>query len=556
MQKPKAHPQHFRLVPFWRGIVLALFLGVTFGAVAQEAPAPTEPDSDLQVDEETFLASVIVDGAELFVVRGFSAFPAQKRADKIQDRIVSFSERPNIGPVSMTLSENEFGLGVLANGHIITTTTQADADYEELELSDLANLQAEAVKTAILSFRENRSTSARVESVLAAVAWTIGFFIICFGFFRKRSKFILFVKRQIERRSVVIEAKTQTFVRGQAISEAVGYLLNIVFWVGGTLLFYYYLSFVLMGFVETRPAAELLLNHVSQPMIDVVLGAIRFVPSLIVLVIITAIARMAIQGLRLFFKLIRDGVIEFGRFEEHWINPTFMLARVVVIVIALIFAYPYIPGSGSQAFQGLALLAGIMFSLGSNTVVSNLMAGLFVIYRRSTNIGDRIQVGERIGDVYEIKLMETLIKSTKNEMISIPNSQLLSSVVVNYTRQIDGNGLLVHASVGIGYEEPPEKIIAMLIEAAHRTKSLKKKPEPFVLWTKLADFSINYEVNAYTSRGGHLPQIQSDLHQNIVMVFNENTTQIMTPFYTSDPEKPKLSTEAWRGELAHNKKER
>ncbi|MEL6807136.1 MAG: mechanosensitive ion channel domain-containing protein [Pseudomonadota bacterium] len=98
-----------------------------------------------------------------------------------------------------------------------------------------------------------------------------------------------------------------------------------------------------------------------------------------------------------------------------------------------------------------------MVSLGSNTVVSNMMAGLFVVYRRSTNIGDRIKVGNQVGDVVEIKLMETLVKSIKNEMISIPNAQLLNSEVTNYSRTIDGRGLMVNTTVGIGYEEPQEK---------------------------------------------------------------------------------------------------
>lgn len=117
-----------------------------------------------------------------------------------------------------------------------------------------------------------------------------------------------------------------------------------------------------------------------------------------------------------------------------------------------------------------------------------------------------LKVGDKIGDVTEIKLMETLIKSIKNEMICIPNAQLLNSEVVNYSRKVDGRGLLVHTTVGIGYEEPPKKIKAMLIEAAHRTQGLRKSPEPFVLWTQLADYAINYEINAYTSRGSSLPK--------------------------------------------------
>ena len=135
-------------------------------------------------------------------------------------------------------------------------------------------------------------------------------------------------------------------------------------------------------------------------------------------------------------------------------------------------------------------------------------------------------------------------------MISIPNAQLLNSEVVNFSRKVDGRGILVHTTVGIGYEEPPKKIKAMLIEAANRTQGLKKSPEPFVLWTALGDYAINYQINAFTTRGASLPKILSDLHENIVTVFNENRTQIMTPSYMADPAEPKLPPGDWDGELA------
>ena len=245
-----------------------------------------------------------------------------------------------------------------------------------------------------------------------------------------------------------------------------------------------------------------------------------------------------IKGMRVFFDAVEAGTFDHGRFRKHWVNPTFNIARVVVILIALVFAVPYIPGSDSAAFQGLTILVGAMLSLGANSVVSNMLAGLFVIYRRSTSIGDRIQIGDHIGDVVQIKLMETHLKSIKNELISIPNAQLMNSDVVNFSKKTDGNGLLLHTTVGIGYEEPPEKVEAMLIEAANRTKGIKAKPEPFVLWTALADYAINYQINGYTTRGSIIPKIRSDLHRNIVAVFNENNVQIMTPSYMADPPEP------------------
>ncbi|WP_253276940.1 mechanosensitive ion channel family protein [Ruegeria sp. 6PALISEP08] len=501
-------------------------------------------------EDPEFIAPVIVDGDELFVVRGSSALPATDRATKIEERIAQVADKSESKTVDIQISRAEFGQLVRVDGHMVTITTQADADHEQMDIEVLAGLQADAIENAILKYREARSNEGRVDSALAAVAWTAIFALVSYFFFAKRKKFLGYVRNNLEKRAESVEEATKSILRSRAIASIIVYSIHALMWVLFLFFFYYYLSLVLLSFAETQAIAQVLLKYVSEPLINVVLAVVGYIPNLIMLVIIATLCRFAIRGLDLFFENLENGAFEIKDFEAHWIAPTNMLFRALVIVIALVFAYPYIPGSGSRAFQGLTILAGIMVSLGSNTVVSNMMAGLFVIYRRSTNVGDRIMVGDKIGDVTEIKLMETLIKSIKNEMISIPNAQLLNSEVVNYSRKVDGRGLVVHTTVGIGYEEPPKKITAMLIEAAHRTQGLRKSPEPFVLWTQLADYAINYEINAYTSRGSSLPKILSDLHQNIVEVFNENGTQIMTPSYMADPPSPKIPTEEWDGKLA------
>ena len=519
-------------------------------AHSQEVDTTPTDEGDQRLEGEAFIGTVIVDGDELFRVRGSSALPARERAENIQDRIVAISEASDKPFVSIEISDNEFGKKIDADGRWVTITAPADAEYEQMELDALASQQAEAIETAILKYREDRSNSARVGSAMAAIAWTLAFFVLAGVFIRKRRKLIALVVGIVEKRFANVEEATKSFVRGQAIAAISGHAANALLWVGFMTLSYYYLSFVLLAFAETRTFAEILLNNVSAPMIRIATGFVGYLPSLITLLIIAALTRYVLKGVQLFFDNLEKGVFQLGEFERHWISPTFFLVRIFVILIALVFAYPYIPGSDSRAFQGLTILAGLMLSLGSNTVISNMMSGLLLIYRRSMNVGDRIQVGDKVGDVVEIKLMETLIKSIKNELVSIPNAQLLNSEVVNFTRKVDGRGLVVHTTVGIGYEEPPKKIKAMLIEAAHRTRGLKKSPEPFVLWTQLADYAINYEINAYTFRGASLPKIKSDLHENIFEVFSENGTQIMTPSYIADPEIPKIPTQHWDGVLA------
>lgn len=523
-------------------------------SLAQEAITPADTALDqVEVDPETFVAPVVVDGETLFLVRGSSALPAHERAEKIVERVIAMAELPHFVPIEFTTLENELGLAIIANGRMMTITTLADAEYEQIDLKVLAALHAEAIDAAIDSYRLGRSDEARVDSALVAVGWTIGFLLLTGLFARRREKLVHAAETITTKRFVQVEEATSSVVKGNAIARLVGFVTNLVLWVIYLIALYFYLSFVLLSFTETRPIAQLLLTYVSEPMVDVMLGFVAFLPNFITLTIIVILTKYLVNGLRLFMDNVEAGTFRLANFEPHWITPTFNIGRVLIVAVAVVFAYPHIPGSDSKAFQGLTILAGIMVSLGSNTVVSNMMAGLFVIYRRSTNIGDRIKVGEQVGDVIEIKLMETLIKSIKNEMISIPNAQLLNSEVINYSRKIDGRGLLVHTTVGIGYEEPQEKIKAMLVEAANRTSSLRKSPDPFVLCTSLADYAINYQVNAFTTRGSLLPKILSDLHFNIIDVFNENNVQIMTPSYMVDPEEMKIPKEEWDGQLALRK---
>ena len=523
-------------------------------ALAQEGAETTQSaETEQAAPNETFVAPVVIDGETLFVVRGASVLPADKRAEKIQERIIAIAESSDTPTVEMEIEQVEFGYEIRIDGRMATVTTAADAELEKMELEVIAELQADAIEKAVILHRTSRSHDARIESAIWAVAWSVAFLILSFSFFRWRKKVVKAAGKWTEAQFTQVEAATGALVRGAAVASLVRFGTHVFLWLTYLMTIYYYLSFVLLSFAETRPIAELLLNHVSEPIFNIIRGFISYLPNLITLVIIYIITRYCVNAMKIFFENVEVGTFPIKDFEPHWVAPTFFLLRILTYVIALVFAYPYIPGSDSAAFQGLTILAGVMVSLGSNTVVSNMMAGLFVIYRRSTNVGDRIQVGDQFGDVVEIKLMETVIKSVKNELISIPNSQLLNSEVKNFSRKIDGRGMLIHTTVGIGYEEPPAKVEAMLIEAAHRTQGLKKSPEPFVLWQALADYAINYEINAYTNRGGSFPKIRSDLHKNIVHVFNENGTQIMTPSYESDPETPKIPDQPWDGVLAHER---
>ncbi len=227
-------------------------------------------------------------------------------------------------------------------------------------------------------------------------------------------------------------------------------------------------------------------------------------------------------------------------FDPDWAMPTHKIVRFMIIAFSIVIAYPYIPGSDSMAFKGVSVFIGVIFSLGSSSFIANVMAGLAMTYRGAFKEGDRVRIDDVFGRVEEIKLMTTRIQTIKNESVLIPNSNILNTNVTNYSVMAKKPGLLLHSTVGIGYDTPWRQVEAMLLLAAERTEGLQKEPAPFVLQTLMGDFAVNYEINAYCTEVNRMLAIKSDLHRNIQDVFNEYGVQIMSPAYESDPQTLKI----------------
>jgi small-conductance mechanosensitive channel len=301
-----------------------------------------------------------------------------------------------------------------------------------------------------------------------------------------------------------------------------------------------FLQYTLALFPWTHSFASYALHLVLDPVTKIGFGIIKFTPSLIFLIIIYFSSRYVLSLIKLFFSGIEQGGIVINGFDKDWSSATYKIVRLFVVLIALVIAFPYIPGSDTSAFKGLSVFIGVLFSLGSSSFISNLIAGYSMTYRAAFKKGDRIKVDEIVGFVEEQKLLVTRLRSLKNEEIIIPNSALLNSNIMNYSTLSKGRGLIIHTTVGIGYETPWRQVDAMLMLAADKTNGLLKDPAPFVLKHSLGDFAVNYEINAYCVDASKLHLYYNELIQNILDVFNENNVQIMTPAYESDPETPKL----------------
>ena len=169
--------------------------------------------------------------------------------------------------------------------------------------------------------------------------------------------------------------------------------------------------------------------------------------------------------------------------------------------------------------------------MGSSTVIGNIIAGLVITYMRPFKLGDRIKLNETTGNVIEKTPFVTRIRTPKNEVVTIPNSFIMSSHTINYSASARQYGLIIHTTVTIGYDVPWRQVHQLLVNAARSTKGIMSDPKPFVLETELQDYYPCYQLNAYIKDADKLAQIYSDLHQQIQDTFNEAGVEIMSPHY-------------------------
>jgi small-conductance mechanosensitive channel len=205
-------------------------------------------------------------------------------------------------------------------------------------------------------------------------------------------------------------------------------------------------------------------------------------------------------------------------------------------------AYPYLPGSDTEAFKALSVLVGLMLSLGGSSIVGQAASGLVVLYTRTLRVGEYVRIDGNEGTIVELGTFTTRIRTGLGEELTLPNSLVLGSVTRNYSRAVRGPGYILDTTVTIGYDAPWRQVHAMLIEAARRTPGVLAEPPPAVFQTGLSDFYPVYRLvcQAIPSEPRSRAELLSQLHANVQDVFNEHDVQIMSPHYLGDPEVPKV----------------
>jgi small-conductance mechanosensitive channel len=503
-------------------------------------PGWAHAQSAASTEAEVATAPVEFDGTVLYRVRGVSSFPAADRARAISDRLAAVAADPSISVDSLRVFESDGISQIAAGDRPIAAVVDADAALEEVGRPQLAAAHLTRFRQAILDYRAARSPAAlRSDAVATAVATAVlaVVVVVLVWFWRWVDRLL---KGLLERRIHSVGIQSFEVMRAEQITHGLrGAFLTIrtaAFLAIGLV----YIGYVLTQWPSTRAISDDFANFALAPLRVIAGGIAVHIGDLVFLAVLAFVIRVILRLVRLFFFAVGRGDVTLSGFEKEWAEPTYKIIRLLIVAFGIIVAYPYIPGSGSAAFQGVSVFVGIVFSLGSSTAIANIIAGYMLTYRRAFKVGDRVKIGDSYGDVEKVRLQVTHLRSIKNEEFVIPNAEVLSSHVMNYSSLAHERGLILHTEVGIGYETPWRQVEAMLLNAAERTAGLVREPPPFILEKALGDFAVTYELNVYCDNVKAMAALYAELHRNILDVFNEYGVQIMTPAYEGDPEVPKV----------------
>ena len=518
-------------------VLLAAFLSILplASSWAQEAPPPPAPP-----EAEIPTAQVRFDDRTLFRVRGVSSFPAAERAAAIAARIAAAARDPAVGPDAIVVAPAAVGLEIRAGETMLMGLVPADAALESVRLDVLAEAHRQRIRKAIVQYRAEREPGTLLRGVALSLLATVLFAALALVIGRLFRKGVAVLERRVRAHIEALPRGAFQFVQGKQLWEALTATVRGVRWIVIVILLYLWMEFVLSQFPWTRSLAEDLLSLLVGPLQQMGTGFIDFVPNVLFLIVLALVTRYSLRLIKLYFSALERGTTTLTGFDPEWALPAYKIVRALVIALALVMAYPYLPGSGTDALKGISVFAGLMLSLGASGAVSNVIAGYFNTFGRVFRVGDLIQVGDVRGEVTQVRLLTTRVRTLKNEEVTVPNSTIITTHVVNYSALAQSQGLILHTEVGIGYEVPWRQVHAMLEEAARRTPDTLHEPRPFILQRRLADFAVVYELNVYSGTARGIVRTYSNLHQNILDVFNEHGVQIMTPAYEGDPQMPKV----------------
>ena len=475
-------------------------------------------------------APLVVEGDTLLVVyaRKGGMLP-EARVAAARSKIVETGKSLSMFVDSIYVFDSELSTDVMVGENVILSVTDLDALWQNTDRVRLAEQYRDAISEKVASLHEKYGLQQKLQGIgwVALIVAVLVVLIVGVVWLFRRMKFR--VTRQLLRTIKSVSIKNYPLLDTHRLGVFIIFLFNLLRLAIILLLILASVPLLFSVFPETKTFTYTILDYVWGPLRDIFSHLVAYLPKLFKIIVIVVCFHYLLRLVRYFAGEIASGRLRINGFYADWAMPTHTILRVLLYSFMLVMIWPLLPNSDSEIFQGVSVFIAAIVSLGSTSVVGNVMAGLVMTYMRPFRVGDIIRFGETEGEVIEKTMLVTRIRTRKNEIVTIPNSNMMSSDTSNFTSSAQRYGIIVHTKITIGYDEPHEKIEALLLEAADRTDGIKKHPKPFVRITALDDFYVEYEINGCTERAKTLSAVYSALHQNILDTLHGAGVEIMSP---------------------------
>ena len=475
---------------------------------------------------------VIAEGDTLFYLftkRG--GYAPQQRAQMTGAAIEEIGKRFNLRPDSVSIDHSDIVSDLMYGNKVLLSLTDQDALWEGVSRDSLAKERRQNVITKLHEMKAEHSVWRMAKRILYFLLVIVGqylLFRLTNWLFRKLKVRILRLK---DTKIKPVSIQGYELLDAQKQANLLVFLAGIGRYILMGIQLVITVPLIFIIFPQTEGLAYRLLGYIWNPIRNIFVDIIDYIPNLFTIVVIWYAVRYLVRLVLYLAREIEAGRLKFNGFYPDWAMPTFHIVRFLLYAFMIAMIYPYLPGSQSGVFQGISVFVGLIVSLGSSTVIGNIIAGLVITYMRPFKMGDRIKLNDTTGDIIEKTPLVTRIRTPKNEVVTVPNSFIMSSHTVNYSTSAREYGLIIHSEVSIGYDVPWRQVNQILIDAALNTPGVVDDPRPFVLETSLSDWYPVYQINAYIKEAHKMAQIYSDLHQTIQDKFNEAGIEIMSPHY-------------------------
>lgn len=473
---------------------------------------------------------VIVDDDTLFYFyakRG--GHTPQQRAENVANDITALGKRFNLKPDSLYIESSDIVTDVMYDNKVIVSFTDQDGLWEGCTRDQLAAEKRLVILEKLKVMKEEHGFLQLCKRVAYFVLVLVGMLFWGTNWLFRRVKVRIVKLRNTRLKPFSIQDYELLDTHKQV--KLLIFLASLVRYAFMLLQLLLSVPLLFSIFPQTKNLAFQLFSYIWNPVKSILVGIVSYIPNLFTIFVICLAIRYLVRLFRYLAGEVQSERLKLRGFYPDWAIPTYHIIRFLLYAFMIAMIYPYLPGSNSGVFQGISVFVGLIVSLGSSTVIGNIIAGLVITYMRPFKIGDRIKLNDTTGNVIEKTPLVTRIRTPKNEVVTIPNSFVMSSHTVNFSQSAREYGLIIHSEVSIGYDVPWRKVNKLLIEAALNTPGVVDDPRPFILSTSLNDWYPVYQVNAYIKDADKLVQIYSDLHQSIQDRFNEEGIEIMSPHY-------------------------